>query len=177
MGEFYEAFVLWNLIILMPLFASCFLESYCFWPPYYKESIKPRYSWSKPIHFKVNPFSFLLPRYVTSWNVFIPCFFNFAFLYIAEVFWDCRKRSCNGRACGHTSTPSFGSHLNPNPTRGGCRLCPPCTDIPTNFWKQQACLCKQKTMLLEELFRTNTKRRDYQIIPCYLENRSVRENL
>ena len=34
---------------------------------------------------------------------------------------------------------------------------------------------KQKTMLLEEQFSTKLKKWEYQIIPCYLENRVVRE--
>ena len=37
---------------------------------------------------------------------------------------------------GHVQ-PSFGSHLNPIPTRGG-RLCPLYNDVPTKFWKPQA---------------------------------------
>ena len=33
---------------------------------------------------------------------------------------------------GTWGRPSFGSHLNPIPTRGD-RLCPPYTDVPTKF--------------------------------------------
>ena len=45
------------------------------------------------------------------------------------------------RNCGNVdvardvSTPSFGSHLNPIPTKGGSRLCPPYNDDPTKIWK------------------------------------------
>ena len=44
-------------------------------------------------------------------------------------------------ACGRgaVSTPRFGSHFNPIPTRGkGGRLWPPNTDVPTKFLKPQA---------------------------------------
>ena len=114
-------------------------------------------------------------------NVFIPCFFNFAFLYIENVFWDCGKRSCNRRTCGHVDVETCPHQILEVTLTliqpGGGRFCPPYTDVPTKFWKPQARLCKEKTMLLEEWFRTNTERRDYQIILCYLENRSVRETI